>query len=725
MVLWWIKKLFGRKCRAPARALKRGYRQPRVELLEDRDLLSVSFVPTGSYAVGPNADTVVAADFNRDGKPDLAVTSNDGLTILLGNGDGTFQSGWGYGISGLNGSASPSSSLAVGDLNGDGIPDLVVTSSAFNTQYTFLGQGDGSFALAPGGPSVIKGSTGLTGVVLGDFNGDGKLDEALSSSGDGQPLTVLLGNGDGTFGAPVGYDLGNSARSLAVADFNGDGRLDLAVTNYADNDVPGQVTVLFGNGDGTFQAAGSYATGNRPFSVAVGDFTGDGRGDLVVVNANDLTGSVSVSLNHGDGTFAPGVKYAVGADPRAVTVADFNGDGKTDIAVANWTSNTVSVLYGNGDGTFQPAANFTAGTIPPGQFTSTPYSTTAADFNGDGKPDLAVTNFGAGAATALLNVNLTPVVTVTASANSSVYGEAVTFSAAVVPASGNTTPTGSVQFFLDGAPLGAPVSLANGVATTVPVTRLPAGTHIVTATYSGDGQFLRASGSLAGGEVISSAPLTVTAEDAGRVYGNANPAFTVRYSGFVPGEGPSVLGGTLAFSTDAAAVSDVGAYLITPAGLTSANYAITYAAGTLTVTPAPLTVVVASLTKVYGLDSSAGLTGTIHGIRNGDAITAAYSSPGATATAPVGAYTIAATLSGGKLANYAVTILPGTLTVVSGQTTTSVVGSAPTACPTPGQGAGNTQPQGVRHRRRRPRRRHHRHPHRHKGHGRHVKGHHP
>src|SRR6266436_5402770 len=169
----------------------------------------------------------------------------------------------------------------------------------------------------------------------------------------------------------AGYD----PISVAVGDFNGDGVPDLVVADRVSNNV----SVLLGNGDGTFQTPVAFATGTRPQSVAVGDFNGDGKLDLVV--ANEGSNNVSVLLGNGDGAFQAAQNFPAGTNPQSVAVGDFNGDGKLDLAVANEGSGDVSVLLGNGDGTFQAALAFAAGDIP--------QSVAVGDFNGDGKLDLA------------------------------------------------------------------------------------------------------------------------------------------------------------------------------------------------------------------------------------------------------------------------------------------------------------------------------------------------
>jgi FG-GAP-like repeat/Abnormal spindle-like microcephaly-assoc'd, ASPM-SPD-2-Hydin len=224
-------------------------------------------------------------------------------------------------------------------------------------------------------------------VIDADFNGDGKLDLAVTNGGD-NAVSVLLGNGDGTFRSQVNYSTGNSPNSVAVGDFNGDGKLDLVVVNYLDNSI----SVLLGNGDGTFRAHVDYATGGGPNSVAVGDFNGDGRLDLAVTGGVNRT--VSVLLGNGDGSFEPQVDYETGSSPQSVAVGDLKGDGKLDLVVANANSNTVSVLLGNGDGSFQGHVDYATG--------SAPMLVAMADLNGDGILDLAVAAFADNGAVSVL-----------------------------------------------------------------------------------------------------------------------------------------------------------------------------------------------------------------------------------------------------------------------------------------------------------------------------------
>jgi hypothetical protein len=332
-------------------------------------------------------------DFNGDGKLDLAV-DNPGspgtVSMLLGNGDGTFQAP-------VNSAAGPGShSLVVGDFNGDGKLDLAMGANGAVT--VLLGNGDGTFQ-APinsdaGTDPTIK--VAVMWVAAGDFNRDGKLDLVVANKGtlannfSDSSVLVLLGNGDGTFEAAAEYGPVVNPYCVEVGDFNGDGNLDLAVPNGG---APppynvGGVSVLLGNGDGTFQSAVIYDGGTPCGLVAVGDFNGDGKPDLALFSPPDR-----VLLGNGDGTFQSAIPFQAGGYSSLVAVADFNGDGKLDLAQANRANtqsppgSTVSVLLGNGDGTFQNAVNYALGTDVD------PLVLAVGDFNGDGKPDLAVADF--------------------------------------------------------------------------------------------------------------------------------------------------------------------------------------------------------------------------------------------------------------------------------------------------------------------------------------------
>jgi len=295
---------------------------------------SIALSAPRGFDAGSGPQSVAVGDFNGDGKPDLAVVNSysNNVSILLGNGDGTFQIHVDYPTG-----AQPGS-VAIGDFNGDGKLDLAVVNSYSNNVSVLLGNGNGTFQ-----PAVSYGTGSGTGpafVAVGDFNHDGKLDLAVANS-NSTYVSVLLGNGDGTFQTAVNYDVGGAPTSIAVGDFNHDGKLDLAVAVP----VPGPstyVSVLLGNGDGTFQTAVNYNAPYAPDAVAVGDFNGDGNLDLVVGNRSS---NISVFLGNGDGTFRTAVNYSAGYNPSSVAVGDFNNDGTLDLAVANsGSSTTVTVL---------------------------------------------------------------------------------------------------------------------------------------------------------------------------------------------------------------------------------------------------------------------------------------------------------------------------------------------------------------------------------------------
>jgi M6 family metalloprotease-like protein len=284
------------------------------------------------------------------------------------------------------GTGSQPWSVAIGDLNGDAMPDLATANRTANTVSVLLGDGGGTFMTKTDFATGI----GPRFVAIGDVNGDNDLDLAVANSSS-NTVAVLLGNGDGTFGTKTDFGTGATPYSVAIGDLNGDGHSDLATANYAAN----KASVLLGNGDGTFGTKTDFATGINPRSVAIGDLNGDGHADLAV--ANYSSGTVSVLLGNGDGTFATKTDRGTGSGPSSVAIGDLNGDGIPDLAITNESSATVSVLLGNGNGTFAPKSDRGTG--------SSPISMAIGDLNEDGRLDLVTADYSSNTVSVLFNIS--------------------------------------------------------------------------------------------------------------------------------------------------------------------------------------------------------------------------------------------------------------------------------------------------------------------------------
>lgn len=327
----------------------------------------------GTLNVTSNRDNraITIGDFNNDGNSDFAVASisSQNITVYLGNGSADF--GPATTFTAMNDAAN----VMAADLNDDGNTDLVGIGHTFGA-IVLLGNGLGNFNQIG---SFSAGSFS-TESVAGDFNHDGRVDLAIANNSAGAVL-VLRGDGAGNFGAPTSFTTGVGAVGVSSGDFNEDGHTDLVVTNTSDS-----VSILLANGSGGFLPARNITAGTRPFSVAVADFNSDDNADLVV--ANQTSNTISILLGDGAGNFSLPTNYAAGDTTNSVVVADFNGDGKSDVAAANvntfGTLSSVSVFTNDGTGAFGLAMNIAVGRGAD--------DLAAADFNNDGKTDLAVTN---------------------------------------------------------------------------------------------------------------------------------------------------------------------------------------------------------------------------------------------------------------------------------------------------------------------------------------------
>ncbi len=364
---------------------------------------SVTNYRSPNPAAGPGA--VAIGDLNSDGRPDLAVaqSGNGWVTAYLNNGNGMFDSGTNYV------SHAGVSHISVADLNIDGWADIAVADGCSRSMSVLLNNRNGTFG------AYVSYETGICGtsVAPSDVNRDGKIDLVVADSGDtnnnDSGANVFLGRGDGTFAPGIRYPAGVRPFFISVADLNADGKVDLVAANIGFGPLAGSaVSVLLGNGDGTFMAPASYPTSTRADMVAVGDLNGDGRPDIAAAlpAPEGGKGSVVVLINAGNGAFAAPVSYDPGANlnysPNAIALGDLNGDCLPELVVDNGVGlmGTVTVLVNKGNGTFGDPVSFPAGLGP--------RSIALGDLNDDNRTDIVVANYtggSVGTVTVLLNTS--------------------------------------------------------------------------------------------------------------------------------------------------------------------------------------------------------------------------------------------------------------------------------------------------------------------------------
>jgi hypothetical protein len=486
--------------------------------------------------VGVSPEAIVTADLGN-GHQDIVVLntgqapdSQSSVSVVLGNGDGTFRSAVTTNVlAGGRFALAGAHCVAVGDFNGDGKADLAVADPTQNVVEILRGNGDGTFQSNP----LILHAPGASSVAVGDFAHNGKIDLAVADSSS-NTVSVFLGNGDGTFQNPVNYVVSAGPETVTAFD-PGNGQIDLAVASLDSNTV----SVLQGTGDGTFRPGQSIAVPGA-FQVKAGDFNGDGKPDLLVEQALDADAgheSVEVLFGNGDGTFNPGPSQSRSFGLIDLALGDFNGDGKLDFAMANALGAGVEVFAGQGDGLFDSPVNV--------QDSFNNFALAAGDFRGDGRTDLVVANTFTKSIGVLLNtsgpVAAATTTTLGTSAATAAFGQKETLTATVNSALG--TPSGTVNFF-DGTTLLGTRTLdaAGQAALTV---SLGVGTHSLRATYVGNSAFA-ASLSAAVTETVHRAATAVALSP------SINPAvvgqkvtFTAPVTAVAPGAGTPA--GTVSF----------------------------------------------------------------------------------------------------------------------------------------------------------------------------------
>ena len=679
---------------------------------------------------------LVVGDFNGDGKQDLAVGNkgtNGSLAIYLGNGDGTFQAGQVYPAS----SAATYQVLALGDFNRDGIPDIVVSDSNHDQVAVYLGNGDGTFQ-----PAALFATGHIPwNVVVGDINNDGNPDLIVADDGDPN-ITILLGNGDGTFSQGTYLTGGvKSTGSVALADFNGDGNLDIAATEEPAN----HVFIFLGKGDGTFQPKTTYTMNSGPYYLTIGDFNQNGHKDVITADAEGE--SIGVLPGNGDGTFQTAKTYPAGGPAIYVDVQDFNGDNQVDVlAVTNnglqvWLAgnaqtaefspftvtgcNTQSIVAAyNGDANYatstspvesisqsglataisvvQTPQNPVYGQTVTLTATLTPYvnGSNSSDgmsvtfFDGTTKLGSGVLSSGVASLTVTSLATGSHSFTAVYAGNCNLTGST---SLAVLATVGKATPTitwanpGPITYgtALSATQLNATSTLPGTFVYTPAAGSVPAvGTDTLSVTFTPNDSVNYVPATSTVPITVTADSLVITAQNATRAYGAANPTFTGSITGALNGDTF-----TESFTTTATPTSAPGSYAIVPSatGTDLADYTQSVTNGTLTITQASTTLsivpsatavapgVSVTLSATVAPATSGTPTGTVSFFNNGTPLgtgtlaggTATYS----TSSLPLGNNVITASYSGdtnftaSTASSVTVTVAQNVLTVMAANAT--------------------------------------------------------
>jgi Bacterial Ig-like domain (group 3)/FG-GAP-like repeat/FG-GAP repeat len=643
------------------------------------------YSPTAGNGFHPNGVGIASGDFNGDGIPDFVIGNFNeslatGITVFLSNPDGSMQPGVIYNPIG----STELQYVAVADFNGDGKLDIAAANSVNGTVVIFYGNGNGTFAQGPTFATDTQTGASALGLVVGDFNGDGKPDLAVVNNyntGANADVGILINNGvwskGSGFNPVVNYALSAVATEITAADLNGDKKLDLVVPLYGTNTAPGSaVAVFLGNGDGTFATSplitplvnGSNTYFN-PYYAAVGDLNGDGIPDLAVT-VQDQTAfnqGIAVALGKGDGTFnaatlIPSTLQNPALDvpnPGYVRMIDLDRDGHLDLVYTNSEFGTVGLLYGKGDGTFYDPVERPAG--------HRAFDIALADANADGVVDVVATGNAAdfSGVTVLLNTSGDGIA-LQSSLPHTASGVSVTFTGTVTGSKvrGVTAvPTGTVTFFDGATPLKAGVPLNSDVVTFT-TSALAVGAHNITAQYGGDTNYVPNT------SVVLDQVIGQAASSTGAPTSSANPA--------TPGQSVTL---------SAAITSTVPGDTLVPTGKVTFNEGTAAvgsgnlnSSGVATFTTSSLALGPHSITAVYGGD--ANFTGSTSTVLSQAVVQPNYS---------LAAKPTSQTVNPGSSASYTITLTPSN--GYNGTVTISCPSGLPSGvnCNTPTVAAGQTQ----------------------------------